>query len=35
MRNKSEYDDLFVGTQDVVADLQHARNIVAAVRASL
>lgn len=34
-RNKSEYEDLIVGAQDVATDLQHAENIVAAVRASL
>jgi hypothetical protein len=34
-RNKSEYDDGIVGEQDVTADLAHARNIVAAVRASI
>lgn len=34
-RNKSEYEDLFFGAQDVTTDLQHATNIVRAVRASL
>lgn len=34
-RNRSEYDDVIVGRQDVENDLQHARDIVAAVRASL
>ena len=34
-RNKSEYDDAILGDQDVTADLEHARDIVAAVRAAL
>jgi RecA/RadA recombinase len=34
-RNKSEYDDIIVGRQDVENDLQHARDEVAAVRALL
>lgn len=34
-RNKSEYEDLSFGAQDVAADLQHATNIVAAVQALL
>jgi RecA/RadA recombinase len=34
-RNKSEYDDIIVGRQDVENDLQHARDLVAAVRALL
>lgn len=34
-RNRSEYDDLVLGTQDVAADLQHAEQIVAAVQASI
>jgi len=34
-RNRSEYDDPFFGIQEVTADLQHARNIVAAAKASL
>lgn len=34
-RNKSEYDDIYFGRLDVEVDLQHARNIVAAVGASL
>jgi len=32
-RNKSEYDNLLLGRQDVEADLRHAANIVAAVKA--
>jgi hypothetical protein len=34
-RNKSEYDNLLLGRQDVETDLRHATNIVAAVRADL
>ncbi len=34
-RNKSEYEDMSLGEQDVLADLAHTRNIVAAVRADL
>lgn len=34
-RNRSEYDDIIIGRQDVEVDLQHARDIVAAVRAAL
>lgn len=34
-RNKSEYDDIGIGNQDVEVDVQYARDIVAAVRASL
>lgn len=34
-RNKSEYDDIIVGRQDVENDLHHARDVVAAVRALL
>ena len=34
-RDKSEYDDSVVGRQDVETELQHARDVVTAVRASL
>jgi hypothetical protein len=34
-RNATEYRDLVVGEQEIVADLVHATNIVAAVRADL
>lgn len=34
-RNKSEYDDMVIGNQDVATDLEHARNIVESVKASL
>jgi hypothetical protein len=34
-RNRSEYDDAIFGEQEVRTDLDHARNIVAAVRAAL
>ena len=34
-RNKSEYDNLLLGRQDVETDLRHATNIVAAVRSEL
>lgn len=34
-RNRSEYDDLVLGDQDVRTDLGHARGIVAAVVADL
>jgi|GEM_PF-2507848 hypothetical protein len=34
-RNGTEYRDLIVGDQEIVSDLAHATNIVAAVRADL
>jgi len=34
-RNKSEYHNIVLGHQDVEADLNHATNIVAAVKADL
>lgn len=34
-RNRSEYDDIVLGRQDVELDLQHASDIVDAVRAAL
>ena len=34
-RNKSEYDDIVLGSQDVDADLVHATNIVSAALAAL
>ena len=34
-RNNSEYDDMVFGSQEVAVDLQHAENIVAAVRACI
>lgn len=34
-RNKSEYDNIVLGRQDVEADLHHASNIAAAVKADL
>ncbi len=34
-RNKSEYDDIVLGAQDVAADLVHAGHIVEAVAADL
>lgn len=34
-RNRSEYDDIIVGKQDVEIDLKYARGIVAAVRGTL
>lgn len=34
-RNKSEYDDIVLGSQDVTTDLVHATNIVSAALASL
>ena len=34
-RNKSEYDDMVFGSQEVAVDLKHAKNIVAAVGACI
>lgn len=34
-RNKSEYDDITIGSADLTADLAHAATIIQAVRAAL
>jgi hypothetical protein len=34
-RNKAEYDDIIIGQADLAADLDHARAIIGAVRATL